>query len=222
MSLDAGALAQALWPHVGANDPQTGAPDPNPTEAIKSYAEGYVAMLKAAVVANAIPGTVLAAAAPPGAPIVSGAATGGKILVALGATMYGPASGGALPSALAGLLLECTAIASYLMVGALVAFSAGGITGNSTATPPPTTTPGPLVAGAGSGGLISGLDGSLLAKMVAAATLQTGPHQVEFYTALCTYTMSSALVTYPTNTVAGVCTGTGQFTLGLATGGAIT
>jgi hypothetical protein len=221
MSLDDGALAQVLWPHVGATDPKTGAPDPNPSIALKNYAKGYNAMLKAAIVAHALPGSVIAASAPPSAPIQGGAASGGKIVTLVAAVMVGIATPGALPLAVPGLTLEATAIATYLMANAIVAFAAGTIKGTSGAVAGSPGTPGPLTAGSGSGGVISGLAGGPLAQAVSAVTLQTGPKQVEFYDALVTYTMANAMVAYGPNLVIGVGTPTGQLTVGTAAGGTI-
>jgi hypothetical protein len=214
VSLDASALVQLLQPQTGAIDPATGAPAPEPTPALTNYAKGYIAMLQGAIVAAPLPTGL--GSAPPGGPVAGGALTGGKFLAVVSATMAGIASEGAVPTALPGLLLECSAIAAYLMSAALINFSAGTVVGNSTATP---TSPGPLAAGGASGGAISGLSGSSLASLVSAATLQSGPLQTGFYSALCDYTMSAGLAAFPTGLVQGVCTPSGQLTAGFSPGG---
>jgi len=218
MTLASAPLAQKLWTVLNPPSAKTGAPDPVPSDKIKNYAAGYVKMLQAGIVINAVPSSVSASAAPPGSSIAGGQSSGGLITALLGPVMAAEAGKGLTPLALPGLLLECTAIAAYIMASAKVSFAAGMITGKSTAT---TSSPGPLAAGTGNNGKITGLVGSALASKIKSATTFTGPKQIAFYTALCDFTMASGAVKFPAATVQGTCTSAGKMTLGVAAGGTI-
>ena len=218
MPLSADTLAQQLWQTLNVINAQTGAPDPNPSPAIKAYAAGVVAMLQAAIVSH-LPMMVTATDAPPAAPIAGAAAQMG-MMVAVGSVITAqaaPALGD--PIAAANMALENVAVGNYFMSSAQVNFPTGTIQGQSTATP---LTPGALVLGSGQMGQVAGISGSALYGMVAAAipTVQ-GPQQPSFYSALCTYVMGAAQVTYAPQTINGACTNSGQLVAAFGVGGTI-
>lgn len=210
-------LAQTLWNTLGPPVDGNGKPLP-PTDEIKAYAEGYIAMLKAGIV-SAIPNTVQGTA-PPGGPLSAGEANGSKILALSGSVMAAivtPVN----PVAAAGLKLEADAIGLYIQGAAIVSFQTGAITGQSTETG---GGPGPLVNGAGAPvGRVSNMDGASMKELVSTATagVATGPDQEDFYSALVDYTIENATVEFKANTIIGTMSG-GQLTLGAGSGGLIT
>jgi hypothetical protein len=179
---------------------------PNQTTA---YAAGIVAALQAGTVSN--PPNTIVGTTVSGAPLVAGAGTGGVMVVT-----PGPMLAQTLPAFATspGISKENVGIISYISTG-LVVFQPGSIVGNCTNTP---TSPGPLVAGAGTGGMITGLSGAAAAAAVGA----TGPMAIGFYTALCNYIMANASVSYATGTITGTCPpGGGPLANGTGAGGTI-
>jgi hypothetical protein len=210
--MDADLLAEQLWAVNGPVLDDKGLPVP-PTDAVKAYAAGFIAMLETAIVAH-LPGTAVGSA-PPGGDLTSGAAEGGKMTLMASPVMAQKASAGN-PVVAAQMVIESAAIASYLIASGLVSFLPGSITGQSTETPAPA--PGPLVNGEGMVGKISGLDGATLANL--AVPPFTGPGKIPHYTALVGHLMTLGEVTYAANTVLGTMTG-GALTVGAAAGGLV-
>jgi hypothetical protein len=164
------------------------------------------------------PGTVTGTAPGSGGPLIGGAAAGGLIA---GMT---PASLAANMQTFMGkplitpeLLGMATGMVTHFLLG-LVGFSTiTGVCGNSA------TSPGPLV-GEGSGGLISGYDGTAMATLIATAMGKGLPtfELVQMCTELVNYIMSEAEVTYVTGQVTGTCSaGGGPIAAGAGVGGVI-
>jgi len=209
--MDADLLAKDLWELNGEVLDGDGLPK-KATSEMKDYAKGLIAMLSVGIVSH-LPLTVSGSAAP-GAPLLSGAASGGKILGLLGPTMA--AIAGKDPVIFATMLLEANAIATYILASGLVNFDTGSIEGTSTES----ASPGPLTLGKGTQGKIVGLDGGALAVLVASATGITGPTSKDHYSVVVKHIMDNAEVTYLPNTVLGSMAG-GTLVAGLAAGGTI-
>lgn len=221
MALDAGALGKILWNVLSPVNRKTGAPDPKLTDHMVNYATGFVKMMKASVVAHAIPGSVTAKSAPVGSPIKGGAASAGKIVTLLGPIMSAEIAKGGDPIIAAGSLIEANIIAGYIIGAAKVDFPEGTIFGKSTAT---SNSPGPLAPdtskpNGGAGGKISGLSGKALADLVVVG--QEGPQKIAFYTALCKYLMDNGKASYPKGSITGTCSNGGTMSAGAAAGGTI-
>ena len=185
------------------------------SDQMKNYAKGIIEALKIAVVSHPT-GTVVGVTAV-GAPLSAGAANGGIVMVqpAMMVKYWGV---GLDPRAVVNLQKEANALASYLSTG-LVNFPVGSITGQCTSTP---TSPGPLVAGAGSNGKISGLTGAAAMAYISSALGFTGPDMLPHYNALINYVLAEATVTYATGSVVGVCPPiSGPLGAGTAAGGTI-
>jgi len=213
--MDSLLLAKQLWDLEGPPVDDKGIPVP-PTDGIKAYAKGFVKMIQAGL-ATHLPGTITGSA-PPGGPFAGAKADAGKILAVLGPVMAGEASKGN-PTVAPMILLEATALATYIMGAALVSFPAGSITGNSTETTAPS--PGPAAGASGAPvGKISGLTGPAMAQAAFAATGATGPNAAAHYGAMAAFVMANASVEYKVGSVVATCTG-GQITLGAGTGGVI-
>lgn len=193
--------------------------DGNPiavTPAMKTYANAIITTLKAGIVNN-VPGTVTSTGAP-GAPIPDGAASGGLVSALIPATWVGVMVSGNPTSNPATLLNEATISTGYLMSSSLIAFQVGGITGTCTATP---VAPGILAAGAGTGGKLSGIDGSAWDAALAAVT-QGGPLGKPIYTAIADYVKDKIEATYLTGTVVGAfAIGGGPLIAGAGIGGTL-
>jgi hypothetical protein len=216
MAMDKDLLAEALWAINGPVIGPDGVPVPA-TDGVKAYADGFISMLKAGIVAH-LPGTVLGSA-PPGSALKGGNAQGGKILALAGPVMAAIAAQGN-PIVAAAIALEATAIATYFMAAALVSFTPETIEGTSTETTAPS--PGPLTGGKGAGtGLqITGVDGGALAPLLTAATAATGPLRKAHADVLCNHVKTFATVEYTAGTVIGTMTG-GQLVGGAGAGGKI-
>ena len=144
MPLLSNDLAQKLWESLSTSGGK-------PVSAqITAYATGIIAALKAGTLSN-LPGTVNGTTAIGGAPMTLGMAMGGTLSLQADA-MIAITTVGMDPAAIPNIKNENKAIIAYIGLSALVNFSVGGIVGNSTATP---LSPGPLTAGAGSGGTIA-------------------------------------------------------------------
>lgn len=214
MALDIDALADEINNAIGATDK-----DGNPiatTQVMKKYAEAVITTLSAGIVSH-LPGTVTGVTAP-GSPLSNGAALGGLIAALIPATWQGIMSAAipaADPSQLANDANQST---TYLMASSLVNFDPGEITGTCTSTP---TTPGPLAAGAGTGGEIAGLSGAPWSILVMPPAGNPVLSQA-IYDAIANYIMSNAEVEYLTGSVTGVCpAGGGPLAGGAAAGGVI-
>jgi hypothetical protein len=184
----------------------------SPATEIQEYASGIVAALKAATFSH-LPGTVTGITAP-GAPLASGAALGGIIVIQPSALIAKTANGFSPPGPK--VSSENIAVIQYIGTG-LVNFPVGTITGTCTSTP---VSPGPLILGSGSGGSIVGITGAGCVAAVSAATGLAGPDMLNHYNALINYILANAEASYPVGTVTGVCpAGSGPLIGGTATGG---
>lgn len=188
----------------------------SPTPEMMTFASAVISTLMAGSVANA-PGTVTGSA-PPTSPMVGGTASSGLMTLSQ-SIWYSTMQSGFPTSNPAQLNSEATASTTYLMASGQVTFLPGQITGNCTATP---ASPGPLVGGAGVGGLIGLLVGPTWATQVLAALATVGPLAIPIYTAISTYIMANSLVAYPPNSINGnFAPGGGPLLLGTGAGGAI-
>lgn len=187
---------------------------------LTGWASAVVAEIELGKVNN-IAGTVTGTAAP--GPLSGGAASGGIISGLSGsrlATAVAAAAG--YPSVSSQLTAFCTQIVLHIETLGLVSFASGKITGTCTNTP---LSPGPLVGGAGSGGQISGLSGSILAVAIHGAAGYPGSVSgklTQFCTAIVNYVMANAQVSYASGSVTGVCpTGGGSLSNGAGLNGTI-
>lgn len=211
MTMDAKLLAKDLWELNGEVLDGDGLVK-GPTDAMNDYAKGLITMLSAGIVSH-LPLTVSGSAAP-GAPLLAGAASAGRVIGLLGLTMTAIAAKD--PIIAATMLLEANAISLYIMASGLVNFQSGSIEGTSTET----ASPGPLTLGKGTQGRFSGLDGGALAAMVASATGIVGPTSKDHYSVVVSHIVDNAEVTYVPNTVLGSMAG-GTLVAGTAAGGTI-
>lgn len=210
--LDETKLAQKIHDALGQKKDGHGNPTPISNQT-KNDAAGIVAALKAAVFSN-LPGTITGVTAP-GSPLTAGAGSGG-IMVITPAPAIAKMGVGLPPQAVPNASKETTALIQYIGTG-LVAFASGNITGTCTNSP---TSPGPLTAGAGSNGTITGLTGSACATFVASALGSSGPESIKHYTAIIDYILANAVAAYASGSVVGVCpSGGGPLTAGAGTGG---
>jgi hypothetical protein len=159
---------------------------------------------------------------PPSSPLSSGAGTGGLISGLSGsrlASAVATAAGyGSVSSELSAFGAQ---IVAHIQTSGIVTFTSGEITGTCTNTP---ISPGPLADGAGSGGKISGLSGSMLATLIqgAAGYPSVSAQLTNFCTAIVNYIMTNASVTYASGDVEGVCpTGGGSLSAGTGVNGTI-
>lgn len=116
----------------------------------------------------------------------------------------------------------CDEIVDHIQSQGLVEFTAGEITGNCTNSP---VSPGALAGGGGTGGEIIGLDGTVLANNIHTAVGYPGGVStplIQFCTAITTYIMDNAVVTYAPGSVTGSCpAGGGSLGAGTGIGGTI-
>lgn len=210
MALSAQNLAKVL--KATLNFPGASAALP-PTGELNNYAAGVIASLQSAVVTNA-PGTIMGVTAA-SSPLSAGTGLGGVVVMSPGPMIAKTTS--SFPGATF-IIQENTAVITYLSTG-LANFAAGTITGHCTNT---AISPGPLTNGAGSGGLIIGINGPACLAAVKAVFPTIGPESLPFYTALTTYIMANASISYPMGNVIGVCpAGGGPLSAGSAAGGKI-
>ena len=193
MAMDETLLAADIWAINGVVLDGEGKPTP-PTDPIKAYAKGFIAMLKAGLVMLPL----AQGGTGPGAPLSNGLGQGGKIINLLGPVMSGIA--GVDPVVAAQVAAEATAIATYMMASAIVSFLPGSVEGQSTET---SDSGGSLVQGKGSMGKISGLSGPSMAQVAGGAVGQTGPFIVDQYTVMCNHVMGLAEVSFKPNTITG-------------------
>ncbi len=210
--MDQNALAQKIHDALAQKKDGHGAPTPISNQT-KNYAAGIVAALKAATFSN-LPGTITGVTAP-GSPLSGGAGIGGVIVITP-APMIAKSGVGLPPQAVPNVAKENTALIQYIGTG-LVTFAAGKITGTCTNSP---TSPGPLAAGAGTDGMITGLTGAGAVAAVSAALGSTGPDMLKHYDAVINYLLQNAIGTYSSGSVTGTCpAGGGPLTLGSGIGG---
>jgi len=184
--------------------------EPALTDHAKAYARGYINALLGSKVAHSIVtgggyhvesgGNFENGTAPMASSIISNM---------LSATMLAELSA-AFPDSDQGILAsETQAVCAYVMASGKVDFAPGKIVGSCTAvlnapsgTPPPPSS-GVLQDGAGTDGKVKMLVGASMKSAVSAATGNTGPDMLDFYTALCDYTMDNAEATYTSGDVTG-------------------
>lgn len=219
-------LADAINDAIAATD-KDGDPIAT-TDEMKTYAAAIIDTLMAGTVSNAV-GTVIGtgtpitpATAPPLNVFVGSSSNG---LMALTTTAWLSEMNTGNPDADPGMISgEASDSTGYLMASGLIAFSS--ITGFDTATIPPTPAPptaGTLTSGAGTGGLISGLDGTGWSAAIIGGFPDADPGLAkDIYDAISNYIMANAEVTYASGSVVGTfAAGAGPLTLGAATGGTI-
>jgi hypothetical protein len=181
------------------------------------FAKAVIDEMQAALVNNA-PGTINGTAPSSGGPLIGGTGINGLITgmtpVSLAARMIAEMG---FPSPSAEIIQFATAICAHLQTVGSVSFTL--ITGNCTNTP---VSPGALI-GEGSNGQIVNLSGPVLAAAIAVVYGGiVSPELLSFSTALVTYIMSNASVTYTTGSVTGVCSaGGGPIAAGAGVGGTI-
>lgn len=214
MALSVSALADKIKVALDATD-NTGSPIKSTIE-MTAYATAIITTIMASVVSHA-PGTVTGTGVPAG-PFI-GEASNGIIAGMVPATWLAAMVAGFPTAVPSNLQIEAALSTAYIMGAAKVNFSSGSITGACTATP---VNPGPLAAGQGIGGTISGLSGSTWAAALAVVT-QGGAAAPKLYDAIANYIMEAAIVTYPIGTVNGTfAVGGGPIIGGFAAGGVIT
>lgn len=202
MPLSASALASKI-------QSVNGTLPPIPFELL-SYCRGVLAMVRASSVSLPLVNGTTA----PGAPLSLGESSGGLITATPGPWIGESGSLGPLA------IQEHTAVTTYFSTG-LVGFLPGTVTGQCTNTP---TSPGPLVAGAATGGRISGLSGIGCSQAVFSAMggQLFGPDSQRIYSAIMEYLQFTAKVTFSAGTINGTCPpGGGPLALGVGTGGSI-
>jgi hypothetical protein len=212
MALDINALAEEINKAIGATD-KDGQPI-EITDEMKAYAQAVINTLQAGIVTHAlVTGDTVA-----GAPLVNGAASDGIVLGLLPPLWQGVMTS-AIPDAdPAALLNDAANSTTYLTANTKITFSAGQITGTASSTP---TAPGPLLLGAGNGGIVEGLSGEDWANAAAPPDADQDLTN-KIYTAIVKYIENNAEVTYPPGTVQGVCPpASGPLAGGFATGGFI-
>jgi hypothetical protein len=186
---------------------------------LTGWASAVVAEVQMGIVNNAVVTGVTAA----GGTLSNGASSGGIISGLSGSRLAtAVASAAGYPSVSSQLTAFCTQIVLHVQTLGLVAFASGNITGNCTSTP---LSPGPLVAGEGTNGMISGLSGSTLATAIHGAAGYPGSVSsklTQFCTAIVAYIMANARVSYASGSVTGTCPpGGGSLSGGAALNGTI-
>lgn len=167
-----------------------------------------------------ITGTVPAA----GGSLTNGAGTNGMIASMIASSMAHfvvTATARYAPGATPRLTNFCKAIVDHIQNDGRVTFTSGNITGNCTNS---ISTPGILASGAGIQGKISALNGTTLANLVATDDPypSTSPELIQFCTAVTTYIMANADVTYAAGNVTGTAPAAGgTLNSGAASGGTI-
>ena len=195
-------LAKALFDAFSDTNDRTGNQAPLTSQA-KAYARGVIAAITAGkAMQPSVTGITKQASS-----LKNGASQGGKLLNIVNGPMTG-AIMGAFPESNAGeMVKEHKAVCEYIVANAKVSFEPGTINGQCTST---AVSDGPLVAGKGRGGKISGLVGSALAAKVkgvfgAFPKIPEETDMIPFYTALCDYIMENAEVSYASGMVVGTC-----------------
>lgn len=187
---------------------------------LKGWSNGICTHLITQGLCNIAPGLVTGIC-PAGGSLINGAATNG-LIVGLDYTVLAPLvvgfAGYPFPSTI--LLAFCQQIVIHIETLGRVSFASGNITAICTNT---ALSPGSLSAGAGTNGVISGLDGTILATAIHGAAGYPGSVStklIQFCTAVCDYLMTNASVTFLPGTVTGSCPiGAGPLSAGAAVGG---
>ncbi len=164
--------------------------------------------------------------APPGGALIGGNALGGSIVSLDSSNLASTiVSIGGYPSISPELQNKCDEIVSHIESFAEADFATGDITGICTNT---VLSPGPLVNGAGSDGIIKtgSMNGSDLADAVASAIPTNPPiatpELIDFCTAIVDYIELNAELEYASGSVTATCPiGGGPITLGAGSGGTI-
>lgn len=190
---------------------------------LTGWGSGVVTHIQMAALVSNAPGTITGTCPPSGGPLAAGAGAGGLIAGMSGASMASLVQAGAgYPSVSSELSTFCAQIVSHIQTFGIVTFAPGTITGTCTNTP---VSPGALSAGAGTNGIISGLDGTVLANAIHAAVGYPGSTSgplISFCTAIANYIMANGVASYASGTVTGVCpAGGGGLTAGAGAGGTI-
>jgi hypothetical protein len=198
-----------------------GFPLPVSTELV-GWASGVIGEITSNAKVNNAPGTITGTC-PSGGPLSSGAGTGGLISSMSGSDMASLVKSGAgYPSVSSELSTFCSQIVSHIQSLGMVTFASGSITGSCTNTP---LSPGPLAAGAGSNGVITGLNGTTLATAIHSSVGYPGSVStplINFCTAIVNYIMANAQVTYASGTISGLCPpGGGSLSAGTGVNGTI-
>lgn len=216
MALVVNDLAQAINQAIASTDAHGNPIQPTPQ--MKAYAQAIIDTLKAGLITN-LPGSINGVGAP-GGPLSNGVAVGGLVTALLPATWIADMSSGLPTANPANLAAEANASTTYLMASSQINFAAGSIQGVCTATP---LSPGPLAAGVGTNGVLSGLDGTAWASEVTGVTPGANPTLTQtIYKAISNYLMSNSVASYPTSTVIGTFSaGGGPLIAGAGTGGTL-
>jgi len=202
-----------------------GFPIPVSTE-LTGWGSGIVTHIKLGSLVAHASGTVSGTAPPAGGPLSSGIATGtpgANISSMSGATMAGLVQIGAgYPSVSSELSTFCDEIVSHIQTLGQVDFASGEITGTCTNT---VLSPGPLTGGAGTGGIVSGLNGDTLATAIHNAVGYPGAVSTPlklFCNAITDYIEANASVAYASGAVTVTCPiGGGGLINGAGAGGLI-
>jgi len=170
------------------------------------WATGVIDEIQAAAIINNAAGTITGVCPPSGGPLIAGEGTSGIISGMDGSNMATRVKNEAgYPSVSSQLTTFCTEIVDHIHNSGSVDFASGNITGVCTNT---LLTPGVLTAGAGTDGVISGLDGTALATSIHNAIGYPGgvsPKLIEFCTAFTDYVMSEGVCEYVAGGVTGTC-----------------
>lgn len=188
-----------------------GFPSPNSNQ-VNGWGAGIVSEVIQGKVNNA-PGTVTGVThiktGVPNPPLTNGAASNGLISSLSGSRLASAVAADAgYPFVSSILTIYCNQIVGHIQSQGKVSFATNSITGGCTGT---ISAPGNLAIGAGTNGTISGLDGSLLASNIHSAVGYPGgvsARLTEFCTAITSYIMANAVVTYASGSVIGICPAT--------------
>lgn len=186
------------------------------------WGDALVSYLQTGIVTH-VAGSVMGTAPSGGGALINGTATNGIISGLTGAAFASAVSGSAGYPGISGELQSyCNEIVDHIQTFGLVEFAPGTITGTCTNS---SSSAGGLANGAGSGGLITNLDGTALASAIHSSVGYpggvSGPLTL-FCNALMNYIMANAEVSYASGTVTAICpSGGGSITNGAGANGII-
>lgn len=211
MALVAAALAEQI--KIALNQ----AAQPTSAETI-GMAEAIIEEITSNGMVTIPPGMVSGVAPPTGGPLQNGAASNGLIIGTSGSSLAGKLKDKmGKPSVTSQLQNMGTAISDCINAGA-VSFSTGNVTGTCTNT---LLSPGAFT-GAGTGGLISGLDDGKLADDLATSYGSKSPEVEALALAITSYVMTNGAVTFAMGGMTGTASaGGGPLALGAGLGGTI-
>jgi hypothetical protein len=211
MPLVASALAEQI--KIALNQ----ATQPTSPETI-GMAEAIIEEITSMATVSFLPGGVTGDAPPSGGPLANGAASNGTIAGTTGTSLANKLKSKMnKPSITSQLQNMASAISSCINAGK-VNFSVGQVTGLCTNTP---LNPGTFTGGA-TGGLISGLDSGKLADDLANPYGSKSPEVIAFASAIATYIMGNAMVSFASPLMTGTASaGGGPILLGTGSGGTI-